>query len=171
MRNEERRQEASLLVQGGWASINVKTLFMRNSLLKLVIVPWNSADLPAVKPQQLIRTFGTHVFLSPSVPCLWLIAIFYWSVLPCLIHVSVVVININLGQLFPLFLSIFGHYLFLLSVTRDNVEVLLLDQSIFHSIDNKNTLFVKSMRPLSQQNINGGRLTTKMRSLCQMMLN
>ena len=136
-----------------------------------MIVPWNSADLPAVKPQQLIRTFGTHVFLSPSVPCLWLITIFYWSVLACLIHVSVVVIKIYLGQLFPLFLSIFGHHLFLSSGTRDNVVVVLLDRSIFHSIDNKNTLFFKSMRPLSQPNINAGRLTTKMRSLCQIMLN
>ena len=67
----------------------------------------------------------------------------------------------------PLFLSIFGHHLFLSSGTRDNVVVVLLDRSIFHSIDNKNTLFFKSMRPLSQPNINAGRLTTKMRSLCQ----
>lgn len=86
-------------------------------------------------------------------------------------HVSVVVIKINLGQFLPLFLSIFGHHLFLSSGTRDNVEVVLLDRSIFHSVDNKNTLFFKSMKPLSQLNMNAERLSTKMRSLCQIMLN
>ena len=92
----------------------------------------------------------------------------YWNILACLI--SVVVIKIYLGQLLPLFLSIFGRHLILSSGTRDNVKIVLLDRSI-STVCIDNTLHFKSMRPLSQPNINVGRLTTKMRSLCQIMLN